>query len=155
MIITLDIDCFHISKEKMKQKLQRGNSEVKRKAEGRNEVRSLETLPQQLHISRSDLMSHSCHTRGSERINFLNLCAETTFQSSLNLTFPDVNSFQTSWSFEACPSGAALVSSPAAEREQRWGGRRGGGLYAFRYEMPLPNTTSGALVEQSLWLPHL
>lgn len=63
-------------------------------------------------------MSHSCHTRGSERINFLNLCTETTFQSSLNLTFPDVKSFQTSWLFEAYPQGAALVSSPAAEREE-------------------------------------
>lgn len=70
-----------------------------------------------------DLMSRSCHARGSEPVDFLNLCAETTFQSSLNLRFPDVNSFQTSWLFEACPSGAGLVFSPAADREQRFWGR--------------------------------
>lgn len=93
----------------------------------------------------TDIMSHSCHAR-----DFLNLCAETAFQRSLNLTFPDVNSFQTSWLFEACPSGAGLVFSPAADREQRFGGR----LDGFKYEMRLPSTTLGAVVK-FLRLPDL
>lgn len=94
----------------------------KEKENCRGELKLQEALsaaPQQQNRSVVPFMSLSCE---SEWVNFLDLCAETTFQSSLNLTFPDVNSFQTSWLFEACPSGAALVSSPAAEREWGWGG---------------------------------